>query len=199
MNEKKNLLVGGEKILFLPSSSKEFRRINLIKKNRYLVYFDGVDYWKIDKAIGIPAMKKQIELFIAGNNKFREDNFEQEISLIPILFYNSLLEIREIPKEIKTWFCALKFYLEDNEVRELPSYSLDHTFLMIGTQRVPVLKGLGINFLLDWLNRVFLGKIKVKVCEANFCNRIYIPSRKDQRFCCESHRAMTIRKIYKEK
>lgn len=191
MKEEKILLVGGVALVLKKSNFEEFRRTNLVRNNKYLIYYDGSDYWKISKEIGLPAIGKQIEKFIIEDRIFKEDNFERGISFLPILFYNSLIEFKEIPVKIGIWFKALKSFLKEGETVELPSYSLEHSYINQGTKKVAVLRGSGLSFLYDWLNRVFSGRIKVKVCEADFCNRIFIPSRFTQKKCCEAHRQKT--------
>jgi len=200
MKEEKTLLVGGMDLMLKPkiSNFEEFRRTNFVRDNKYLIYYDGANYWKIDKEIGLPAIGKQIEKFITGDNTFREENFDKGIGFIPILFYNSLIEFKEIPAKIGVWFKALESFLKDGETVELPSYSLEHKYISRGTQRIAVLRGTGLDFFYDWLNRVYAEKIRIKVCEAEFCNRIFIPSRKDQRFCSETCRGKTYLERKKE-
>ena len=193
MEEEKILIVGGVDLMPIISNYEEFRRTNLVKNNKYLVYYDGANYWKIDKKIGLPAIKKQIEKFIIEDRIFKEDNFGEGIGFIPVLFYNSLIEFKEIPAKIIIWFKALKSFLKEGETIELPAYSLEHKYISQGTRKVAILKGAGLDFLYDWLNRVFTRKIRIRVCEADWCKRIFIPSRKDQRFCSETCRGKTYR------
>ena len=196
MKEEKILKVGGVDLMPIISNYEEFRRTNLVRNNKYLIYYDGKNYWKIDKKIGLPAIKKQIERFITGVNTFRENNFKIGISFIPVLFRNSLVEFKEIPDKIKIWFTALETFLKTGEIRELPAYFLEHKFINQGSQKIAILEGSGLSFLYDWLNRVYAGEIKIRVCEAEFCNRLFIPSRPEQRFCSESCREKTYRKHY---
>lgn len=199
MEEEKTLLiVGGKKLTLKKTSYEKFRRRNLTHSNRYLIYYDGKEFWEILKEVGLPAVKEQIEKFLKEERSVKEDHFETGLGIIPIYFYNSLLEFKEIPAKIKIWFKTLKAFLEEGKVIELPSYDLKHRYILRGSQKIAILKGEGLSLLYDWLYRVYLGKIRIKICEAD-CNRIFIISRKDQRFCCEKHRAKTLHLKSKEK
>jgi len=191
MKEEKTLQVGGIDLKLKISNFEEFRKTNLVNNNKYLVYFDGRNFWRIEKEIGLPAIGKQIKKFLEEDRTFKEANFEKGIGFIPVLFFNALVESQEIPERIKIWFKALESFLKEGKIIELPSYFLEHSFISQGSQKIAVLRGSGLNFLYDWLNRVFSGRVKLKVCEAEFCDRLYIPAKPFSRFCCEAHRAKT--------
>ncbi|MBA7534079.1 hypothetical protein ES705_26325 [subsurface metagenome] len=180
-------------------SYKVFRKINPRKNGKYLCYFSpGEGYFKFKRKDSLPALKKQLDMFLEERTVYSEDDFVEDISFLPIYFYNNLLffDAKDIPHDLKIWQNTLKLYIEGKEIHSLAF------LLMLGPikgWKNPGLTGRGLDFLNYWLLKVIQHKVKVKVCSADDCEKIYIQSRSDSEFCSESCRQRRIRERRKAK
>jgi len=185
MIENKVIRIGSESLTLERVSYKVFRKINPRKKGKYLCYFSpGEGYFKFKRENSLPALKKQLNMFLEKRTVYSEDDFIKDISFIPVYLYNNLLlfEDENIPLDIKTWQLFFRSYLE---TREIPTISFNLTLGPIKGQKKSGLIGKGLDFLYYWLLQVIQGKVKVKVCSADDCKRLYIESKGDQKYCSE--------------
>lgn len=196
MKEKLILRIGGDLVMLKPISFREFRRLHLKKNSKYLCYWDSQNYYKIRKENALPKIKKQIILFCKQELTIPEETFTQKMGFLPVYFYNNILLLNgDIPEIIKAWFLTLNSFLNDVKDIKLPT-PLGIRYILIDKmgiskkgQRETAFVGHGSAMLNLWLFRVIEGKISVKLCELDSCERIFMPSRSDQRFCSEPHRA----------
>ena len=199
MIENKTIRIGSELLVLEKVSYKVFRKINPRKNGKYLCYFSpGEGYFKFKRKDSLPALKKQLDMFLEERTVYSEDDFVEDISFLPIYFYNNLLffDAKDIPHDLKIWQNTLKLYIEGKEIHSLAF------LLMLGTikgWKNPGLTGRGLDFLNYWLLKVIQHKVKVKVCSADDCEKIYIQSRSDSEFCSESCRQRRIRERRKAK
>lgn len=195
MNAKlKNALflrVGKEYLPMEKISYKEFRKINPRKKGKYLCYFSpGEGYFRIKRENSLPALKKQMEMFLSRKITYSEVNFLKQIRFIGAYFYNNLLmfEEKDVPRELKKWRLTLRNFLTGKKLPTLPSYNLEHKITDFRGKRQNILIGSGLNFLYYWLGFVLEGEIGLKLCQAEGCERVYIQSKGDQKYCSEQCR-----------
>lgn len=199
MKEEKILMVGGEKILLQKITFREWRGLNP-KKSKYTGYYSPDyprgQYYKFPKRENLSLILKQIELYCSQEFTFETESFIRKISFIPCYIFNnlSLFKDEEIPKGILTWRNNLKNILEkkDPSILNFPVNQLEHIFITKKLERIGALQGKGIAFLHYWNLEIIAGRAKVGICSLSGCDRIFSQSRKDQRFCCEAHRAKSL-------
>lgn len=208
MNAKlKNALflrIGGK---FLPMeriSYKIFRSINPRKEGKYLAYFcPGEGYYRIRRENSLPALKKQMKIFLDQKMTFSDTDFLKQIKFIGAYFYNNLLlfEEKDIPLSLKTWRLALRNFLTGEEIPILPAYTLKNRTTNFRGKRQNILTGNGKNFLYYWLGKVLEGEVKIRLCQADGCERAYIESKGDQKYCSEQcrHKFFEAKKRKREK
>ncbi|MBA7490839.1 hypothetical protein ES702_01382 [subsurface metagenome] len=185
MIENKTIRIGSESLILEKISHKVFRKINPRKKGKYLCYFSpGEGYYRIKRENSLPALKKQLNTFLEKRTVYSEDDFIKDISFLPVYIYNNLLffEDKSIPFELRTWQHFFRSYLES---REIPTISFNLILAPIKGWKKSGLTGKGLDFLYYWLLQVVRGKVKVKVCSADDCKRLYIESKGDQKYCSE--------------
>ena len=185
MVENKKVRIGSESLILERVSYKVFRKINPRKNGKYLCYFSpGEGYFKFKRENSLPALKKQLEIFLEKRTVYSEDDFIKDISFLPVYFYNNLsfFEDKNIPFELRAWQHFFRTYLES---REIPAISFNLTLAPIKGWEKSGLIGKGLDFLYYWLLQVVRGKVKVKVCSADDCKRLYIESKGDQKYCSE--------------
>ncbi len=191
-------------------SYRVFRRLHLAKNSRYLCYYDGQNYFKLKKERGLPAIKNQIILYCKQEMTLPEESFVQKIGFLPIYLYNNILLLDDVPEDIKAWFLALNSFLNGEKNIKLPSSPgikyilIDKMGISKKGQREVALMGRGSAMLWLWLYKVIEGRIQVKICEEQTCDRIFIPSRKGdskttQRFCSDVHRRKALERRNKAK
>lgn len=200
MRENKIVKIGGELLMLKQVSFRVFRRLHLTRNSIYLCYYDGQKYYKFKKENALPAIKKQIILFCEQELTIPEESFAQKMGFLPVYFFNNLLLLDRIniPEDNKAWFLALKAFLDGKKIPKL-SISLRPKHILIDRmgiskkgQREPALVGKGSTMLWLWLYKVIEGKIQIKICEEQTCERIFLPSRSDQRFCSDVHRRKSL-------
>lgn len=185
MTENKVVRIGNESLILKKISYKVFRKINPRKKSKYLCYFSpGEGYFKFKRENSLPALKKQLKMFLEKNTVYLENDFVNDISFIPVYFYNNLLLFKDksIPPDIKTWQLFFRTYLESGEIHTI---SFNLILGPVKGQKKNGLIGKGLDLLYYWFLQVILGKVKVKICSAEDCERIYIESKGDQKYCSE--------------
>lgn len=199
MIENKTIRIGSESLILERVSYKVFRKINPRKKDKHLCYFSpGEGYFKFKRENSLPALKKQLDMFLEGKTVYSESDFIKDISFLPVYIYNNLsfFEDKSIPSDLKIWQSDLKSYIEREEISDFPFN------LILGPVKgwkKPGLIGKGLDFLYYWFFQVIQGKVKVKICSADDCEKIYIQSRSDSEFCSEPCRQRRIRERRKAK
>lgn len=185
MIENKTIRIGNESLILKKVSWKVFRKINPRKIGKYLCYFSpGEGYYRFKRENSLPALKKQLKMFLEKRTAYLEDDFVKDISFLPIYIYNNLLffNAKEIPHDLKIWQRTLRSYIEGKEIPVL-------TFLLtlgpIKGWKKPGLTGRGLDFLNYWLLKVIQHKVKVRICSAPDCERLYIESKGDQKYCSD--------------
>ena len=199
MIENKTIRIGNGSLILERVSYKVFRKINPRKNGKYLCYFSpGEGYYRIKRENSLPALKKQLDMFLEKHTVYSEDNFIKDISFLPVYIYNNLLffEDKSTPFELRIWQHFFSSYLES---REIPTISFNLTLAPIKGWKKPGLTGRGLDFLYYWFFQVIQGKVKVKICSADDCEKIYIQSRSDSEFCSEPCRQRRIRERRKAK
>ena len=199
MIKNKTIRIGRELLALEKVSYKVFRKINPRKKGEYLCYFSpGEGYFKFKRENSLPALKKQLKMFLEKNTVYLENDFVNDISFIPVYFYNNLLlfDDESIPSDLKIWQSDLRSYIEREEI---PDFPFNLILGPVKGWKKPGLIGKGLDFLYYWLLQVIRGKVKVKVCSADDCEKIYIQSRSDSEFCSEPCRQRRIRERRKAK
>ena len=185
MIENKTIRIGSELLALEKVSYKVFRKINPRKNGIYLCYFSpGEGYFKFKRKNSLPALKKQLDMFLEERTVYSESDFIKDISFLPVYFYNNLLlfEDKSTPPDIKTWQLFFRSYLES---KEIPTISFNLTLGPVKGWKKPGLIGQGLDFLYYWFSQVMQDKVKVKVCSADDCERLYIESKGDQKYCSE--------------
>jgi len=185
MTENKTIRIGSELLVLEKVSYKVFRKINPRKNGKYLCYFSpGEGYFKFKRKNSLLALKKQLDMFLEERTVYSENDFVKDISFLPIYFYNNLLllEDKSTPPDIKAWQLFFRTYLESGETHAI-SFNLKLA-LIKGWEKSSLI-GKGLDFLYYWLLQVVRGKVKVKVCFADDCKRLYIESKGDQKYCSE--------------
>lgn len=185
MIENKTIRIGKELLILEKISYKVFRKINPRKKGKYLCYFSpGEGYYRIKRENSLPALKKQLNMFLEKRTVYSEDDFIKDISFLPVYIYNNLsfFEDESVPLELRAWQQSFRSYLES---REVPTISFNLTLAPIKGWKKSGLTGRGLDFLYYWLLQIVRGKVKVKVCSADDCKRLYIESKGDQKYCSE--------------
>ena len=180
-----------------PISYRVFRRLHLAKNSRYLCYYDGQRYYKFKKENALPAIRRQIIIYCKQELTIPQETFIRKMGFLPVYLYNNILLLDDIPEEIKAWFLALKSFLNNEKDIKLPvSLALKHILIdRVGISkkgREIALVGKGAAMLDCWLFKVIEGKIQVRICEEQTCERIFINSRSDQRFCSDIHRRKSL-------
>lgn len=185
------LRVGGKYLTMEPISYQEFRSINPRKEGKYLAYFcPGEGYYRIRRENSLPALRKQMRIFLDQKMTFSDANFLKQIKFIGAYFYNNLLlfEEKDIPLDLKNWRLALRNFLTGKEIPILPSYNLENKITDFNGKRQNILIGSGLNFLYYWLGFVLEEVVKLRLCQADGCERVYIESKGDQKYCSEQCR-----------
>lgn len=201
MIENKTIRIGNGSLILERVSYKIFRKINPRKNGKYLCYFSpGEGYYRIKRENSLLALKKQLDIFLEKKTAYLEDDFVKDISFLPIYFYNNLLffNAKDIPHDLKIWQNTLKLYIEG---KEIPGFSFLLMLSPVKGWKKPGLTGRGLDFLYYWLLKVIQHKVKVKVCSADDCERLYIESKGDQKYCSEQclQRSMKRRKKSRKK
>ncbi|MBA7526125.1 hypothetical protein ES705_18286 [subsurface metagenome] len=210
MKDRIILKVGDHLVMLKQISFRVFRRLHLAKNSKYLCYYDGQNYYKFKKVSALPAIERQIILFCKQELTIPEETFIRKMGFLPVYFYNNILLLDDVPEDIRAWFLALNSFLNGEKNIELPS-SLGIKYVLIDKmgiskkgQRETALVGRGSAMLNLWLFKVIEGRIPVKICEEQTCERIFIPSRNGdsktaQRFCSDVHRRKALDRRNKAK
>lgn len=196
------LRVGGGFLPMEKISYKIFRTINPRKEGKYLAYFSpGEGYFRIKRENSLPALRKQLQIFLDQKITFSDTDFLKQIKFIGAYFYNNLLlfEEKNIPPDLKTWRLALRKFLTGKEIPLLPAFNLEHKIANFRGKRQNILTGSGLNFLYFWLGKVLEGEVKIRLCQTPGCERAYIESKGDQKFCSEQCRQKLFRIKRREK
>lgn len=182
------LIIGGKPMFLEKIDYKTFRSINH-KKGKYLCYFSpGIGYFRLRKATAYNSLKKQIHKFFEQRLILKEEGFEKSFSFTPVYIYNSILNLKEkdIAKPLAIWKMAVDLILEKKPIRLLGdlNYEIVSKDKKLGTR----IRGSGQSFLYLWLRSVINNKVKLRLCQAPGCDRVFIPSKNDQKFCSEQCR-----------
>jgi len=121
------LQIGGKYLPMERISYKIFRSINPRKEGKYLAYFcpgKGEGYYRIKRENSLPALRKQMRMFLDQKMTFSDNDFLKQIKFIGAYFYNNLLlfEERDILIDLKTWRLALRNFLTGKEIPLLPAF-----------------------------------------------------------------------------
>ena len=199
MIENKTVRIGSESLMLEKVSYKVFRKINPRKKSKYLCYFSpGEGYFKFKRENSLHALKKQLDMFLEERTVYSEDDFIKDISFLPVYFYNNLsfFEDESISSGLRTWQHFFRSYLESSEI---PTISFNLTLAFIKDWEKSSLTGRGLDFLYYWLFQVIKDKVKVRVCSADDCKRLYIESKGDQKYCSDQCLQRSLKRREKSK
>ncbi|MBA7513342.1 hypothetical protein ES705_05374 [subsurface metagenome] len=167
---------------------KTFRSIDH-KKGKYLCYFSpGIGYFRLKKTTAYGALKKQIYNFFEHYIVLREEGFEKAFSFTPIYIYNSILNLKneDIIKPLAIWKVAVDLILENKPIKLLGdlNYEIVSKDRKLGTR----IRGSGKAFLYLWLRSVIANRVRLRRCQAQNCDRVFIPSMKNQIYCSDNCR-----------
>ncbi len=195
------LIIGGKPMFLEKVNYETFRSINH-KKGKYLCYYSpGLGYFRLKKATAYGALKKQIHKFFEQKLTLKEGGFEKAFSFTPIYIYNSILNLKgeDIAKTLAVWKMAVDLILEQRPIKLLGS--LDYEIISKDKKLGTRIRGTGKAFLYLWLRSVIADKVKLRRCQAPGCDRVFIPSKNDQKFCSEQCRQVKYRrkKVIEEK
>lgn len=185
------LRIGGQYLPMERISYKIFRSINPRKKGEYLAYFaPGEGYYRIRRENSLPALRKQMGMFLDQKMTFSDTDFLKQIKFIGAYFYNNLLlfEEKDILPDLRTWRSILRNFLKGQKIYSFPNFNLKHKIGNFRGKRQNILIGSGKDFLYYWLGKVLEGEVKIKICQADSCERVYIESKGDQKYCSEQCR-----------
>lgn len=185
LGDSLTLTIGGKPMFLEKIDYKTFRSINH-KKGKYLCYYSpGMGYFRIKKTMARNALKKQIHTFFEQRMILKEEGFEKTFSFTPAYVYNSILNLKDedIIRPLAIWKVAVDLILEKKPIKLLGdlNYEIVSKDKKLGTR----IKGTGKAFLYLWLRSVIANRVKLRRCQAPGCDRVFIPSKNDQKFCSE--------------
>ncbi len=206
MKEDHIEIIGGEKIIMEKITYKEFRKIHPYKSKWLTFFAPGEGYFRFEKEGTLNARIRQISDLWNRDMQFREDRFIRGFSGLALYIYNQILtwpekKQKEIP--FSQWKRAINRALDNGmtefERHKIEKTNIEKTFRNEGRKIISYWKSKTENLLYVWLSYVVKGDITLQRCNAPDCDRIFIPSQKDNIWCTERCRNMVNQKKYRQR
>lgn len=199
-------IIGGESIIMEKITYKEFRKIHPYKSKWLTFFAPGEGYFRFEKEGSLNARMRQISDLWHKDMQFREDRFIRGFSGLALYIYNQILTWPE-KKQKEIPFCqwkramdrALNGGMTEFERHKIEKTNIETTFRNEGRKTISYWKGKTGNLLYVWLSYAIKGDIALRRCNTEDCERIFIPSRKDNIYCSENCSNTTSQREYRKR
>lgn len=176
--------VGGIRLKMKKISFKEFRRMHPLRGKYVSFWMPGSGYWKVSRGRSKEARANQIKMILRDSFNVTKRTFLGRFTMIGLYVYNELLRAKDEgafdPLE-KSWLNAidrlLSHRLTDEELHRIIESSSHFTLEPKKGEKISMIKGKVYDLFWFWLFYVYTGRVKIKRCAAEDCERIFSPSR----------------------